>query len=196
MIGIMLSTQPLWTAKTINGEKKTEVRSGTRLLTAINKLIATQGKAIIFMYCTTKESLFKTAEGRFYLKNEFACNEAKGFDYSGKVLACYEATAEEIKAHFVTKTLSYTTVNKTEYDTKTLSKGELQKKSCLSNNEMNKYFKYIYDKNVVGTAIHIKEVSLQRFSCPMELFEFKYGFGDNRRLTRAPQSWCYVEVEE
>lgn len=72
--------------------------------------------------------------------------------------------------------------------------------SCLTNHELNNYL-----GNYQGKAIHITKLEI--FDKPKEIREFVkcddkhirigncfIGFGGIPRLTRPPQSWCYVEI--
>lgn len=49
---ILLPIHPEWCCKLMNGDKKTEVRRGTVLYNAIDRLIKEQGKAPCLIYCT------------------------------------------------------------------------------------------------------------------------------------------------
>ena len=49
---ILLPIHSKWVCLFLNGIKIIEVRSGTKLYNAINKLIKEQGKAPCLMYCT------------------------------------------------------------------------------------------------------------------------------------------------
>jgi len=90
--------------------------------------------------------------------------------------------------------------------TKTLNEQELLEKSCLTENELVNYlpFSSLNDKCkwVLGYAIHITKLEI--FDKPKEISEFAKQEFDSfisgrvehykYPLTRAPQSWCYVEV--
>lgn len=79
------------------------------------------------------------------------------------------------------------------YDTSKLDTEDLLKQSCLEYDELDVYL----DANN-GYAIHITK--LETFDKPKEISEFKHLTCRNcktqfiRPLTRAPESWCYVEV--
>ena len=98
MKGILISTQPKWVEKILNRIKKDEVRKGTALYKAINKLIAEQGAAPMLIYCT-KGNKHECLE---YADNPNQNKEGKwvitsGYPYAnGKVIARFNATAEEI----------------------------------------------------------------------------------------------------
>lgn len=161
MKAILISTHSQWVEKILNGIKKDEVRKGTALYKAINKLIEEQGVAPMFIYCTKDKKIFLrdfrdkkkwAAYWRFVAMENDPSNVGELPPIlNGKVLARFNATAEEIKIHFLYKQLTYRIASRCEYTTKSLSNSQLKKSSCLSNDEMNNYFKYVYDKNVVGT---------------------------------------------
>ena len=75
-------------------------------------------------------------------------------------------------------------------------------KSCLSIEELNNYF--VLYKSIVGYAWHIS--NLEIFDRPRELCEFEHEVAtrdtvrgyiyDFKTLTKAPQSWCRIEVGE
>ena len=52
MRAILMSDRPKWCALMMNGIKKIEVRKGTALYKAIQKLIDEYGYADIYVYCT------------------------------------------------------------------------------------------------------------------------------------------------
>ena len=221
MKAILISDHAIWCALMMNGIKKTEVRKGTALYKATKKLIDEYGFAEFYVYCTKKEDIARIGRlgGDEFICERYPLTEVQfksmnsGYSAKGKVIfkfRCYKV--EEIKIHFLNKQLTYRIASRYEYTTKSLSNSQLKNSSCLSNDEMNNYFKYVYDKNVVGTAIHISDLEIfdrprelcefhtnikkeppEELLCPecgkpMEYYEYKY-------LTKAPQSWCYVEVE-
>ena len=69
--------------------------------------------------------------------------------------------------------------------------GNYLKSACLSVEELQDYSR---DYKYKTFAIHITQLEI--FDKPKEIGEFKphCNYPTNRRLTRAPQSWCYVEV--
>jgi predicted transcriptional regulator len=109
--------------------------------------------------------------------------------YSGKVVArFYCDKVEKIflnKNHFIND----------QYSTDELDYEELLEQSCLTYRELDDYLQC-----EIGCAIHIS--NLEIFDKPKELSEFrKYyrskGYPQNQSwyLTKAPQSWCYIEVD-
>ena len=102
---ILLPIHPNWVCSIMNGIKKIEVRSGTRLYNAINRLIKEQGKAPCLVYCTKGqpylwEYWFNGDNGCGYsYETSFAKDEYSPQDgkiLNGKVVAEFEASAEEI----------------------------------------------------------------------------------------------------
>ena len=60
MKAILMSVHAKWCALMMNGDKKVEVRRGTALYKAIQKLIDENGYADIYDYCTKDHSLIYT----------------------------------------------------------------------------------------------------------------------------------------
>lgn len=152
--------------------------------------------------------------------DEFIKKYNKGFSCSNgvhnqilncKVVAKFDATSEIIDYSNCFPLSAYETelswAGDFEYGTETLDEDELVKKSCLDNYELDDC---LQGKN--GTAVHIKSKTLKIFDKPKEISEFiiclekkhkcRQKFSDYpckkcvsmNLLTRAPHSWCYVEV--
>jgi len=190
MKAIMISIKPKWCAKIMNGEKTIEVRKNKALANAIQKLIDEYGYAEIYVYCT-KSSL--KVSGKYGYKKELVVN---GNVVNGKVpfkFRCYKV--EEI--------ISAETIGVPMCFTHNLFEKDLCKKSCLTPYDFNDYL-----KGKIGYAIHIR--NLEIFDRPKELSEFKfykkfvsYDYTYTRKyieyelhpLTKAPQNFCYVEVD-
>ena len=86
------------------------------------------------------------------------------------------------------KVVAKFTLNKVEEITNRYCKGMLID-SCLTNYELNEYL-----GNNIGYAWHISNLGI--FDKPKELSEFgQYGYEWFIPIEKAPQSWCYVEVE-
>lgn len=202
MKAIMISTRPQWVEKILNRIKKDEVRKGTAIYKAINKLIKEQGVAPMLIYCTHGKHLLdlrkEDTKDNYRLTNQNKSNNVR-WSYppiiNGKVVARFNATAEEIKWDYESPALS-------KYVTCDLDEWELCDKSCLTGKEM---IEYLGTENK-GTAIHIN--NLEIFDKPKEISEFKQCkcftckekikacslCFPKKPLTRAPQSWCYVEL--
>ena len=84
MVAILISTRPQWCEKTINGLKITEIRKGTALFKAINKLIKEQGVAPMLIYCTKGKpyfyfgrAVYKAINGKIVAECDFKVEEIK-----------------------------------------------------------------------------------------------------------------------
>ena len=192
MKAILISDRPRWCALMMNGDKTVEVRKGTALYKATQKLIDEYGYAEFYVYCTKDGELFYDPITKKWLSFKSRNIKTVRRLSNGVVkfkFRCYKV--EEIK--------------KTErHDV------ELVKKSCLTSTE---FYDYLLNKptfnEIIGCAIHISDLEI--FDKPKELSEFRrYGgleyamknadnplVDDNWHeivyLTKAPQSWCYVE---
>lgn len=182
MKAILISIWAFWASLILNGKKTIEVRKGTRLHKAIQKLIKEQGKAIIYLYvCKGKDKLHKNIADIYWVDDKYfrAKNKRLGImpqpDFNGKVVAKFEATSELIKYHFLKKrNIYYVAKFVSEYTTPTLTNSQLKERSCLSTSELEKYLDGpLEEKNIVGTAVHIVPNSLKVFDKPKEIKEFK-----------------------
>ena len=211
---LLISIHPQWVELILNLIKKDEIRKGTAIGKAINKLIEEQGVAPTLIYCTKGKPYYYVSENCVYkTRYDFAEN------LNGKVVARFNATAEHIEYETCSRDISgWWKDNGKMYDLKD---------ACLTYKEM---FDYIGAGE--GTVVHINDLEI--FDKPKELSEFygccdnytknvnifknindryiaqyfnnpkclkcKHYDGDNwcskieEPLTRAPQSWCYVEV--
>ena len=175
---IVLPIHSNWVCLIMNGIKSIEVRSGDKLLNAIDRLKKEQGCAPCLIYVTKGQPCLFAPNDR----NEryFIVNRPFSTDYlNGKVIAEFEAEAEEIGAVVYVKFNEDIVV---VYETETLGENRLSERSRLSRKEL---WEYLGEKG--GTAIHIKKDTLKALK-PRELSDFG--------LKKAPQSWCYVEVNE
>lgn len=196
MIAIMISGKPKWSALIMNGDKTVEVRKNKGLYKAIQKLINEYGYAEIYWYCSKNEYLYRTNKG--YIASKKPLTVGKGTKYTfaysdeGKVLfkfRCYKV--EEIE-DFYSQENEFGGLCES-YGTKTLKTNSLLSKAQLDYLELADY---LNDYTPFGYAIHIS--NLEIFDKPKELIEFGY-FDKNGTtyhiLTKAPQNFCYVEVE-
>ena len=197
MKAILISIQPKWVAKILNGEKTIEVR---KTMPKCDLPID------VYIYCT-KDSKHKL---EYCDINEGCWSANDGGDYfNGKVIAKFTLNkVEEIENHILHDYM----------ETKSLSCVELEKQSCL---DLENLYKYLGINN--GYAIYISDLEI--FDKPKELNEFYKGFKNKYykrefgldtyidkygvlvqptkkgyeytyKLIQAPQSWCYVEVED
>lgn len=225
MKAVLISVHAKWCALMMNGKKTVEVRKGTALYKAIQKLIDEYGYADIYVYCTKgKPYLGKKEIGRnFYNEPIYTYDLDYGetfkgsgnkkfyssvgvYSINGKVIfkfRCYKV--EEIKLPY-TKFGTNEWVgceNERKWQTPTMNEDKLLDLSCLQELEL-----YGYLKGKTSTAIHISDLEI--FDKPKELSEFGkrekiiecYNAETNYhtvkyrkcKLTKTPQSWCYIEV--
>lgn len=155
----------------------------------------------VYIYCTKEEYLMDTDKGYFSTKNglmEIGYYYKRMRNINGKVVARFWCDkVEEIKLNLAAR-----------FFTKSMNEEELLKQSCLTSKELENY---LWSNICCGCAIHITKLEI--FDKPKEISEFyrivKTDIGycvDDiekqkpitlnacKHLTRAPQSWCYVEV--
>lgn len=170
MKAILMSDHAKWCALMMNGDKTVEIRKGTALYKATQKLIDEYGYADIYVYCTKDKSGDNNGNviGRCFPPQV----SLKVIGGSGKVIfkfRCYKV--EEIKSRYFGFCYYYTD---------TLNLFGIEMLSCLEKKELFEYLKY---NN--GYAIYISDLEI--FDKPKELNEFGVKY--------SPQSFCYVEVE-
>lgn len=172
MKAIMISIKPKWCAKIMNGEKTIEVRKNKALAKAIQKNIDENGYTEIYVYCSKSNYLG-------YISNRYVGRVAFKF-------RCYKV--EEIRLFF--------------------DWWRIGKRTCLTRVEILDYL----DGKDKFYAVHINDLEI--FDKPKELSEFYTTRLDKditklfdnsiqlengtrvKRLTKAPQNLCYVEVGE
>lgn len=182
MKSIMLSTNPEWVAKIMNGEKEDEIRK-----TKPNCELPID----VLMY-VTKEKPYITQQSNY----QFTIRDTKEYTnlVNGKVVAKF--TLEKISPVVMQKGvddgygnngfLGYALCGNC-FDWK------VEEKACLTEDELFKYLNGIKRPLIIpkdykcrrGYAWHISNLVI--FDKPKELSEFG--------LKRAPESWQYVEVE-
>lgn len=210
MKAIMISDKPKWCALMMNGEKTIEVRTSEALYKAIQKLIDKYGFADIYVYCSKSEYLLRTNKGYIATKKPLTVGKDTEYTFAysdeGKVLF-------KFRCHKVDE-FPYISDKYDKLIGSCLSEKELLDYSTIKFENGIRFVKTIY-------AIHISDLEI--FDEPKELCEFyKSGFNEAQsdlamdllledddcpyehaftklepqfRLTKAPQSWCYVEVE-
>lgn len=189
MKAILLSIKPKYVAKILNGEKTIEIR---KTMPKCDLPID------VYIYCTKdNHQLVKPKDyDKYLLFTNGAVKSANETSLNGKIVAkfrCYKV--EEIKNNLAMR-----------FFTESFNEKELLEKSCLNSDEI---FWYLAPQKLkvecCGYAWHIS--NLEIFDKPKELSEFyithiTIDVGKKirtplmypRRLTKAPQSWCYVEV--
>lgn len=184
MKSILISIKPRFVAKILNGEKTIEIR---KTMPKCDLPIQ------VYIYCTKGKPLMYCSDKRWH----WHIKEIKNFQYD---------TRFNYYAGFNGKVVAKFTLNKVEeitYDSTytTFQLNRVSQNSCLKEKEL-----FDYLKGKVGYAWHISDLEI--FGRPKELSEF-YGTkqyficcesGTDKtpryaQLAKAPQSWCYVEVE-
>ena len=183
MKAILISIKPQHVANILNGLKTLEIR----------KKFPKDYVGWVYIYCTKKDSLGRIKDlphDRYFVDcvetpQDFEKMDS-GYDGKGKVVARF----------WCDKVVEF-------YD----FDDDLCEQACLDRGEMLDYL-----GNKKGYAIHITKV--EPFAEPKEISEFKnicpnvlcdkckYGSKEidlalpicKRQLTRAPESWCYIEV--
>ena len=216
MKAIMISIKPQYVADILNGKKTLEIRKTCPEI--FKRLKPYEGASFdVYIYATKKydECLWYKKDSKCYVLNYGKPTN----DYlNGKVVAKFTLNkVEEIKLPY-----TYFGTNKwvggeheRTLQTETLDEKDILKLSCLTEEEIYKYLDFKHSPNNVGYAWHIDNLVV--FDKPKELKEFykvgceeyfeKHVFVDHPnfrpiyeselkqfQLTRAPQSWCYVEV--
>ena len=180
MKSIMISIKPKYVAKILNGEKTIEIR---KTCPAIFKHLKSYEAASldVYIYCTKEKP-------NLWLPYEYDCfelDEASQPYLSDKPIIDIDRKMNgKVVAKFTLRKIKQVSIWDDELETETLTP------ACLDFLEFDKY-----TKGQVGYAWHIS--NLEIFDEPKGLNEFsncdKYPY--TRYIGKAPQSWCYVEVE-
>lgn len=194
MKSILMSIKPKWVAEILNGNKTLEIR----------KKFPKDYVGWVYIYCTKeKPYLFKdydfdlTGEHCFIASDEPYPDDEQYL--SGKVVARFwcDKVSEYING------VSVDNLNNGEkYSYFDYINDKVLEKSCLTDNELRNYC-----EDLAFSAIHITKLEI--FDKPKEISEFKHivikqNYANNgsktykeyfsKPLSRAPQSWCWVEV--
>lgn len=187
---ILMSIQPKWTAKILNGEKTIEVR----------KKFPVNYVGWVYIYCTKAEPTLEWDDGELY---RMVCGE-RNYNYclNGKVVARFWCDKVEKIVLFglkggITKNSHFYPSCMTETDWKNAT-GGLDYADCDN---------YFGEKN--GYGIHISKLEI--FDKPKELSEFAHykehwAYNESTdckekivymsKVDKAPQSWQYLEISE
>ena len=200
---ILISINPKWVKKILNGEKTIEIR----------KKFPKDYVGWVYIYCTkdNRKPLVIDIDGNIvFADKHWAYGD---IELNGKVVARFwcdkveEISFYQHKAFFEDGYEKEPTVVWQDYCTKSYACGLLEEPSCLTFEELHDYL-----KGKSGYAIHITKLEI--FDKPKELNDFRYAIcpqtnceyckynktveGDlyctHKSLTRAPQSWCFVEI--
>ena len=196
---ILISIQPKWVEKILNGEKTIEVRKQfPEDYVGWVYIYVTKGKPYLY----GDKSVYEGKQEYFWVQKI----EGNGIVplLNGKVVARFWCDkVEEIMLPY-TKfggIIGVCCENERTLQTETLDEPDLLKKSCVSEQEIYKYLNFKKSPRECGYAIHISKLDI--FDRPKELSEFRtyktYNLKDlhncHLTLTKAPQSWCYIEGE-
>ena len=188
---LLLSVKPRFVAKILNGEKTIEVRkSNPKCYLPIEVYIyCTKDKDKLFYRNTVKE--YAIANSNWKLINFVKVYNVADYptrNLNGKVVAKFA-----LKKLYLAK-----------YQEQVDGKSKLANKlTCLTDEELDKY---LNKKNGYGWVIDDlvifdkpKEISEFRHVCELKNCKAKdkgcWYCGRHTRLTKAPQSWCYIETE-
>lgn len=195
-MNILLSVRPEWLAKILNGEKTVEIRK------SVPKL-----PCEVYLYCTKKEHTALVIR-----KGEMNYGEVMDKPIFVKAPDAYWqlplGVHGKVVAKFTLKEAEKITFEVVDYYTPTwdgyYAKDELLEKAKITIAELN-----AYGNGNPLYAWHITDLVI--FEKPMELWQFNQkGFPHStdytayennepryyHHITRAPQSWQYVEVKE
>lgn len=178
MKAILMSIKPKWVAKILNGDKTIEIR----------KRFTVDYVGWVYIYCT-KGKPYITGIYNYEHKIVYGDIENKNHNINGKVVARFWCDKVE---HIEYETCSRDISGWWKDNGKVFN----HKDACLTYVEM---FDYIGSGE--GYAIHITKLEI--FDKPKEISEFKrnryhhytmVGYTSLDPLTRAPQSYCYIEI--
>lgn len=186
MKSIMLSVQPQWLAKILNGEKTVEIR----------KTVPRELPCEVYLYCTKKERLVEVIHKGENLWGEGTPADKTVFiKMPSNFLSLPLDSHGKVLAKFTLKNVTKWSANMLKLNSYKPSVDILERISCLNDEDLKAYAK--------GSFIYAWQIdNLVVFDEPMELKQF--GTWDAKRwhengthwfpLNRAPQSWQYVEV--
>lgn len=191
---ILISIQPKYVRKILLGEKTLEIRKTKPK--EFGKLFFNDSDEPIdvYIYCTKnkgkKNYLSKVMTD---LSNNELVDEIK---LNGRVVAKFALNKVE-------KICPRDYISLSGHRTETLSHNDLLQKSCLTSEELGKYLKgngyawHIDNLEIFGKPKELREFNSTKgfTTCEHCLFDIKTCNCEHcNSLTRAPQSWCYIEV--
>ena len=177
MKAIMISIKPKYVADIINGKKVIEIRKSVpKIKLPID----------VYIYATKEQPFFLTLDARLlcYKAEALDINFPK-YDLSGRVVAKF-------------------TLNKVEH-AYNLDQKEICDLACITNDELNKYAGGWYNVDdlyawridqlkVLEPVKQLKDFFVFSHKVDGIGYDGKKTFNIFKPLTRAPQSWCYIEI--
>ncbi len=206
MKSVLISIQPKWVEKIAKGEKTIEVRKTRPKLETPFKC---------YIYATKPKKYYKvcrfmaTSDENLYLSNGKIkmCN---GFEYWADGVE-YEFVSGKVIGEFVCDKITdiSVVVRNCNEDYNHVYHNDECKGSCLTWKELQEYGKGkpLYSWHISNLKIYDKPKELSEFYTRCNIPESKCKLCDNcydredyygrhyavKKLTRPPQSWCYVE---
>lgn len=182
MKAVLISIHPKWCEKIFNGEKTIEVRKTAPKLETPFK---------VYVYCTKgKMHLYRNPNnGELFLDGN---GGYRGGDYEDRYLT------GKVIGSFVCD--GYDEFEKSEHGVR-IKRFSALGETLLSVNEMREYIsdrKKVYGWRITDPKLFDKPRNLSDFGTYMTEWVAWYESDDLvfHPLTRAPQSWCYVEEQE
>ena len=212
MKAILISIHSQWVELILNFIKKDEIRKGTAIGKAITRLIKEQGVAPMLIYCTKDTKKYHCIKNNSFNYNKYSAipiptnkewyKSMKHIQLlNGKVVARFNATADLLELKMIEGGLFFA-----KPDKEVIELG-LNENAQINNFELLRYTGYKLGTQI--SDIHINDLKI--FNRPKELSEFKsckknivntkingmvFETELDNSLIKAPQSWCYVEVED
>lgn len=184
MKAIMISIKPKYVADILNGKKTLEIR----------KTIPKCKLPIdVYIYCTKNEEIFKKANGQYYsYKNRSRC-VYKGRLSNGLVVAKFTLNkVEEIRPffHWCEELQKATCLTCDEV----LDYLDSKDKSASNPKRQDKVYAWHIDnlKIFIPKPKELSEFKVRKYECNMP----RYKVYTEYPLTRAPQSYMFIEIEQ
>lgn len=179
MKSIMISIKPKWCELIANGKKTIEIRK-TR------PKIDTPFKC--YIYCTNSgRPLVWGSPAPYYTDEKLTQTYGYSREDAEKIFGCWNG---KVIGDFVCDEIYTIDCDSTGFFYKGKQgyiKKELEYNSCLSEGDI---FSYLFPN--VGYGWHISELKI--YDEPKSLKDFyHYGVKRGSKVTRPPQSWCYVD---
>ena len=236
MKAILISIHSRWVELILNLIKKDEIRKGTALYKAINKLIDEQGVAPMLIYCTKDTKKYHCFKNNSFNYNKYSAipiptnkewyKSMKHIQLlNGKVVAQFNATADLLELKMIEGGLFFAKPDKEVIELDLNENAQIDNWQLLHytgeklgteitdihiNNleifdepkEIGEFYKVGYKNSVLATkkcilySMNREEIRKHKTELNLKINNEIAFIKDNYKLNRAPQSWCYVEVED